>query len=265
MKVALGQLDMIWENKEATLRKVEEMMNTASVGGADIILFPEMTLTGFSMNLNQIGETGGKSWSVEKMQELAGKYKLAVGFGWAALPERGKSKGTNRFTLISQNGEVLAEYSKIHPFRFGGETQVFEGGSEIVTVPFMGRRLGLFICYDLRFPEVFQIASKQADILLVIANWPSSRREHWKTLLQARAIENQSYVVGVNCAGSRDGLDYSGDSIAIDVLGNVLGVLSGQEGVLICELEDRAWSLRDKFQTKQDRREDLYTAGYSIK
>lgn len=263
MKVALGQLDMIWEDKEATLDKVQTMMKTASAGGADLILFPEMTLTGFSMNLQKIGEDSASSWTVNQMSELAKKYSLAAGFGWAALPEEKQQKGTNRFTLIDASGNLLAEYSKIHPFRFGGEADVFMGGNQIVTVPFLGRTLGLFICYDLRFPEIFQIASRQADILLVIANWPASRREHWMTLLQARAVENQSYVVGVNCAGTRDDLEYAGDSMAVDAMGNVIGRLSGQEGVLLCELDDRAWSLREKFQTKKDRREELYIAGFS--
>lgn len=265
MKVALGQLDMVWEDKEATLKKAEQMLVTASAAKADLIIFPEMTLTGFSMNLERIGEEPEKSWSVQQMKKLALQYRLAVAFGWAALAEEGGNKGTNRFTLIDETGEILAEYSKLHPFRFGGEAAAFEGGSRIVTVPFKGRTLGLFVCYDLRFPEIFQIASRRADIMLVIANWPASRKDHWKTLLRARAMENQSYMVGVNCAGARDGIEYSGDSMAVDAMGNVLGTLSGQEGVLLCELDDRAWSLRDKFQIKKDRREEFYIAGYTNK
>lgn len=265
MKIALGQLDMVWEDKEATLKKVEKMIETASTGGAKLIIFPEMTLTGFSMNLKQMGEPPESSWSVEQMRRLALQYNLAVGFGWAALPSPGKEKGTNRFTLINERGEILGEYSKLHPFRYGGEADVFQGGDRIVTVPFQGRCLGLFVCYDLRFPEIFQLASRKADILLVIANWPAVRRDHWMTLLRARAMENQCYMVGVNCVGSRDGLEYSGDSMAVDVVGNVLASLSYQEGVLLCELEDRAWELREKFQTKRDRREEFYIAGYTNK
>ena len=265
MKIALGQLDMVWEDKDATLTKVEQMMATASQAGADLILFPEMTLTGFSTNLDRIGELPDDSWSVNQMRRLAVKYKLAAGFGWGALPEYAGGKGTNRFTLVSGTGAVLAEYKKLHPFRYGGEADVFEGGDRIVTVPFQGRTLGLFVCYDLRFPEIFQIASKRADVLLVIANWPSSLRDHWMTLLRARAIENQAYVAGVNCTGVRDGLEYSGDSMAVDALGNVLGILSWQEGVLLCEIDDRAWHLREKFQAKKDRREELYLSGYTNK
>lgn len=263
MKIALGQLDMVWEDKEASLAKAEQMLKTAAAGQADLILFPEMSLTGFSMHLDRIGEPPDAPESVERMSELAARYGIAVGFGWAALPEGQEQKGTNRFTLLDETGRVLAEYCKLHPFRYGGETEAYRGGGQLVTAPFHGHTLGLFVCYDLRFPEIFQIVSGQADVLLVIANWPSSRRDHWLTLLKARAIENQAYVAGVNCAGTREGLEYSGDSSVFDPLGNMLGTLCGQEGVLICELENRTRELREKFQTRSDRREDFYIEAYA--
>ena len=100
--------------------------------------------------------------------------------------------------------------------------------------------------------------------MFVIAEWPASRRDHWKTLLRARAIETQSYVVGVNCTGTHDGLEYSGDSMAVDAIGNVLGCLEEKEGVLICDLDDKAWILRGKFQTAKDRQEDFYMKHYEF-
>lgn len=258
MKVALGQLDMAWEDKEASLEKAQAMVEAAAAGGAEMIVFPEMSLTGFSMNLYQIGEKADESWTVGQMAALAKQYHIAVGFGWSALPEGEGRKGTNRFTLLDESGNRLGEYCKLHPFRYGGEAEYYEGGDELVTVRFQGRRISLFICYDLRFPDIFQIASREADIFLVIANWPASRREQWITLLKARAIENQAYVVGVNCAGERDGLAYSGDSMAVDALGQMLGILSWQEGILFCEIDDRAWHLREKADRRKDRREDIY-------
>jgi predicted amidohydrolase len=263
MRIALGQLDMVWEDKEASLDKVKDMVRTAA-GQADLILFPEMTLTGCSNHLELVGETGEDSWTLRQMRALAQEHGIAIGYGSAVLPEPGQDKGTNRFTLLDEHGDILGEYCKMHPFSYGGESACYRGGDRLVTVPFRGRSLSLFICYDLRFPEIFQIASREADIFLVIANWPAFRREHWLTLLKARAIENQSYVVGVNCVGSRDDLDYTGDSAAFDPMGNLLGTLYGQEGVLVCELEDRAWHLREKFQVKQDRREEFYAASYTV-
>lgn len=258
MRAALGQLDMVWEDKEASMNRAEKMIGEAARARADVIIFPEMSFTGFSMNLDWIGEPAEQSVTVEKMCTLARKYQIAIGFGWAALPVPGETKGTNRFTLVDRQGEPVTEYIKIHPFSYGGEEDRFQRGEQIISVPFLGRNISLFICYDLRFPELFQIASEQSDIIFVIANWPGIRSSHWQTLLRARAIETQSYLVGVNCYGSRDGDSYSGDSMAVDAIGNILGVISGREGVLICDLDDRAWSLRRKFATRSDRQEELY-------
>lgn len=270
MRVALGQLDMIWENKELSILRGEKMIQEAAQAQADVIVFPEMSFTGFSMNLDRIGEPVGQSETVGKMSALARRYQIAIGFGWAALPQatdriNEKSLGSNRFTLLDGNGEIVTEYSKIHPFTYGGESERYAKGEQIVSVPFLGRNVSLFICYDLRFPELFQIASQESDIIFVIANWPEIRSAHWQTLLRARAIETQSYLVGVNCYGSRDGDSYSGDSMAVDSIGNILGILSGREGVLICDLDDRAWRLRQKFSTRTDRQEELYGEYFSGK
>lgn len=258
MRVALGQIDMAWEDKAASFRKAEHMIQDASEQKADIIVFPEMSFTGFSMDVEKIAEDAENSQTIEKMRTLALQYKIAIGFGWAARGESARRKATNRFTVVDAAGEKIAEYTKIHPFSYGEEDQYYEKGKEIVTIPFRGRTISLFICYDLRFPEIFEIAAKKADVLFVIANWPAVRSTHWKTLLRARAIETQSYVVGVNCVGERDKTYYTGDSMAVDAIGNILGEISNQEGVLICELDDRAWSLRKKFATANDRQEDFY-------
>lgn len=262
MRVALGQLDMIWEDKSASFVKAENMIKEASGAGCDIIIFPEMSFTGCSTNLKKIGEAEKDSTTVAKMKELTVKYGIAAGFGWAAFSNDRNRKGTNRFTIVDKKGEIAADYAKMHPFTYGGETEVYEKGEKIVSVPFWGRTISLFICYDLRFPEIFQIAARKSDVIFVIANWPAIRSAHWETLLRARAIETQSYVVGVNCFGERDGEQYSGDSMAVDSIGNIIGKLSGKEGVLVCDLDDRAWNLRKKFATAADRREDLYKQFY---
>lgn len=121
------------------------------------------------------------------------------------------------------------------------------------------------LCYDLRFPEIFQIASKKADVILVPANWPEARTEHWKCLLRARAIENQVYIFGINCVGKNNGLNYSGHSCIIDPNGKVLEELSDREGVLSFELKNDVKKIRDGFPVKRDRREDLYSRLYKEK
>lgn len=277
MRVALGQIDMIWEDRDASIEHSISMIEEASRNGADVIVFPEMSFTGFSMNAHVIAEDLKDSITCQKMRKLAVEYGIAIGFGWAvkmpASKQRENNDSTdcfqeemtqqtyyNYFSLISKEGEVVTHYAKMHPFTYGGETDVYQKGDRIVSVPFLGRQISLFVCYDLRFPEIFQIAAEKSDIMFVIANWPAVRREHWMTLLRARAIETQSYVIGVNTVGNRDNTEYSGDSMAVDAIGNVLGELPDREGVLIVDLEDRAWHLRDKFNTREDRREQLYTS-----
>ena len=109
---------------------------------------------------------------------------------------------------------------------------------------------------------MYIIASEKADVIFIIANWPAVRSAHWTTLLRARAIETQSYVIGVNCYGFYDNTEYSGDSMAVDSIGNILGQISGREGVLICDIDNRAWSLRNKFNSKKDRKINFYVKKY---
>lgn len=263
MRIALGQLSMIWEDKEESIKKGEKMIAYGAKNGCRLIVFPEMSFTGFSMNTEKISENEIESPTVATMKTMAEKYHIAIGFGWAAQDAKGKV--TNRFTLVDQKGATLGEYCKIHPFSYGNEDKHYEKGTEIITVPFENRNIALFVCYDLRFPEIFQIAARKADIMLVIANWPGKRRIHWETLLRARAIETQSYVAGVNCVGEIDNTVYTGDSMAVDAMGNILGKISNTEGVLICDMDDRAWSLRKKFATALDRQEDLYKKYFEMR
>ena len=128
-------------------------------------------------------------------------------------------------------------------------------GTEFVTVAVGGVRLSLFVCYDLRFSDEFWGLAPDTDAYLVVANWPAKRRLHWSTLLRARAIENQAYVVGVNRVGSGGGLDYSGDSAIIDPLGEILATGAGGETILFADIDtDHVASTRDHFRFLQDRR-----------
>jgi len=253
MKIALYQMNIIWENKEANYLQVEEKLKILSRKDIDMVLLPEMSFTGFSMNTDITKEDD--SATIKKMVGFARQYHMALAFGW--VKDCGE-KSENHYTIINQYGEILADYAKIHPFSFSGENEKFQGGSKIAVFKFLESIFSVFICYDLRFPEVFQIASKSANVILVPANWPETRREHWKCLLRARAIENQVYVIAVNCVGKINGLKYSGDSCIIAPNGKVLLELTGQEGVLEYELKDDVQKFRSGFPLKKDRREDLY-------
>jgi predicted amidohydrolase len=161
---------------------------------------------------------------------------------------------SNSFVLAGPGGETH-RYRMIHPFSHADEERYVRAGTDFVTVEIEGVRLSLFVCYDLRFADEFWALAERTDAYLVVANWPAKRRLHWSTLLRARAIENQAYVVGVNRVGSGGGLDYSGDSAVIDPLGEVLASGAGAETVLFADIDPtHVASTRAHFRFLQDRR-----------
>ncbi|MCI7812572.1 MAG: carbon-nitrogen family hydrolase [Lachnospiraceae bacterium] len=257
MKVALAQMDIVWEDKEKNWEKSEKNIKEAKKKGADLILFPEMSFTGFSMNVAEIGETKEKGNSVEsirRMQSFAKKYEMAVGFGYV---ERDGDMGKNHYAVVDEEGKVLGDYIKIHPFSYGGEDKYYQPGEYTILFEVKGWKMAMFICYDLRFPEIFSLVSDEAEAIIVAANWPESRREHWMALLKARAIENQCYVLGVNRTGMGGGISYTGDSMVVDPYGNVIGRMEKTEGMLLCEIEKRyveEW--RATFPQKNDRKKN---------
>lgn len=253
MKVALYQMNIAWEDKEANYTAVERKLQEACQKHTELFLLPEMSFTGFSMNTDVTKESNYAT--VNQMRSYAKQYNMAIGFGW--VKDCGK-KSENHYTIVDKYGEVISDYAKIHPFSFSGENEKFQGGDKIVDFELEGIRFSNFICYDLRFPEIFQIASKASHVIIVPANWPEKRREHWRCLLKARAIENQAYIVAINCVGKIGDVDYSGDSCVINPDGKVIAELPGQEGILEYELIDDAEHFRNTFQVKKDRREGLY-------
>jgi predicted amidohydrolase len=160
----------------------------------------------------------------------------------------------NTFVLASPRGE-LHRYRKIHPFTYGGEREAFAAGSEVVTVDVDGVRVTPFICYDLRFADVFWETAASTDLYVVPANWPETRRRHWRALLVARAIENQAYVVGCNRVGSGGKLTYVGDSAVISPMGDVLASAAEVETTLQVDVEPaRVAEVRSRFPFAADRR-----------
>lgn len=253
MKIALYQMHIAWEDKENNYARFEEHLNNFYEKEIDLFLLPEMSFTGFSMNTGITKES--RFETVNRMMSYAKQYHTAIGFGW--VKDRGE-KSENHYTIVNREGIIVSDYAKIHPFSYSGEDQKFQGGQQIVDFELDDIRFSSFICYDLRFPEVFQIASKIAHVILVPANWPEKRRAHWKCLLQARAIENQVYIIAVNCVGQIGGVNYSGDSCVINPNGEILLELPEREDVSVFELVDDVENYRSTFQIKNDRRENLY-------
>ena len=253
MKAALCQFRIEFEAKEQNLRHAEQMIAAAAAEHAQILFFPEMSFTGFSMRVSVTGESDGET--IRRMQMYAQKHRIAIGFGWV---KKAAEKGENHYTVVDETGAILADYIKIHPFSYSGENNYFDAGSQTAVFSYAGVRFALFICYDLRFPEIFRAVSAEAEVLVVAANWPEPRIAHWNKLLEARALENQSWVLGINCVGSQHGLHYSGSSRAVTPEGETADFLPDREGIIFCEIRDEAAQFRNSFPALQDRRNALY-------
>ena len=226
MKIALVQLDIEWESKRANYNRAEHFVDGASHKGCDIVVLPEMFNTGFSMNVPTIAEDeNGETAAI--LSTMAKQYAINIIAGYA-VKGIDRKKGRNIAVVYNRKGELVARYVKIHPFSFASEDQHYAAGNDTVVFNIEGMSSGIFICYDLRFPEVFRSIAKKVQAIFVIANWPSSRKEHWETLLKARAIENQCFVIGVNRTGTDgNGIHYPGDSRVFDPSG--MEICSGND------------------------------------
>src|SRR5438874_4285946 len=253
MKIYCCQIDIQWEDKKANFAKVRALLGSEKLEKEALVLLPEMFATGFSMNVGAIAE---KERGVTEtfLSETARQFGVFLKAGVVAQGEG--RHGRNEALLFSPDGELLARYCKLQPFTLGGEAQNYEAGREIVVVPWRGFSLAPFVCYDLRFPEVFRAAVlRGANLITVIASWPVARIHHWVTLLQARAIENQAYVAGVNRTGVDPSFTYTGRSVIVNPHGDILADAGAAEGVISAEVDLaslQAW--RAEFPALQDMR-----------
>ena len=219
MKLALVQMDIKWESKDTNYSIAEKYIKMASNESCDIVVLPEMFNTGFSMNIAAIAEDEDGETSLF-LSNMARQYHINVIAGYA-VREFNAEKGRNIAVVYDRKGHLVSSFVKLHPFSFAKENEHYIAGDEIVTFDIEGMSSSLFICYDLRFPEVFRRVAKKVQIIFIIANWPAARKEHWEALLKARAIENQCFIVGVNRTGQDgNGILYPGASYIFDPLGN---------------------------------------------
>ena len=235
MRVACCQLNIAWEDRAANWERARTLLGAAQLAPGSLFVLPEMFPTGFSMNVGVAAENSPYP-TEDFLRRAALEHKIFVVGGFAALDHNGVAR--NQAVVTSPEGRILARYNKIHPFTLGGEAQHYAAGTEIVSFDWNGCRTTLFICYDLRFPEVFRAAAVEGtQLFVVIANWPAKRDGHWVTLLQARAIENQAYVVGVNRCGTDPHFVYSGRSVIVDPHGAILVEIVNEEGVRAADLD----------------------------
>lgn len=252
MLIAAVQHDIVWEDAAATREALEPRLASAAAAGARLIVLAEMFATGFSLDADAVVETpDGPSiaWMHEQAESLgcsvAGSLPIDIGTG----------RPRNRLVVAGPGG-AEATYDKRHPFSFGKEPEVYDPGDEPATVEIDGMIWGLTVCYDLRFSYDYWSRATEVDGYLVVANWPRPRREHWQTLLRARAVENLAYVVGVNRVGTDgNGLDYAGDSAVISPNGELLAQASEREAVLLVDVDPGATAAtRKRFGFLADRR-----------
>ncbi|AOM39408.1 amidohydrolase [Xenorhabdus hominickii] len=216
LKVTLVQTALDWENAQQNRDRMEQ--HIAGINDSDLIILPEMFTTGFSMKPQAIAETMDGP-SVQWMKAMAAKKGCTL-VGSMIITEQ--ARFYNRLLWVNPDGSTF-HYDKKHLFSFAQEDHEYTAGITPLVVDFKGWKIATFICYDLRFPIWSRNIDGHYDAAIYIASWPAKRSAHWRALLQARAIENQSYVIGVNRVG-QDGnqLDYDGHSMLIDPLGDVL-------------------------------------------
>jgi omega-amidase len=246
LTLSLIQANLAWEDKKANIQAFTKKIESLS-GKTQLVILPEMFNTGFSMNAASLAENMDGE-TVSWMKQMAAKHKLII-TGSLIVEEKGNYY--NRLVWMLPNGQH-AHYDKRHLFSLAGEDVTFSPGEKRFIASVNGWKINLIVCYDLRFPvwtrQQHSEDGFEYDLLVCVANWPERRVHAWKTLLQARAIENQCYAVGVNRVG-KDGNDhiYSGSSLIADPLGEVLWQKENEEDIFTITLEkDSLYELREK-------------------
>ena len=232
LNVRIIQSDIIWDNKEANYKKLEQKISTLDKS-TDLVVLPEMFNTGFIMNPTNEASTQADIIAWLKAQV---KNKNCAIVGSAATFT--DDKIANRLYFVTSDDNIYT-YDKNHLFIHAGEDRKYTKGHKREIINYKGFKILLTVCFDLRFP-VFNCNNHDYDILLNVACWPESRRKHWQTLLKARAIENQAYVIACNRVGADPNLNYAGDSMIIDYNGEVLAHKDYEEAILIGTLDKQA-------------------------
>lgn len=228
LTISLVQYDITWEDKYANRRKIENLIQ--QIESTDMIVLPEMFSTGFSMNVESMAEqVDGQT--VVWLKKIAKEKDVAI-CGSIIIQEN--NQYFNRLLFVEPDGKINS-YDKRHLFTMGNEQKYYTPGEKQLIVEFKGFRILPLVCYDLRFP-VWSRNRGNFDLMIYVANWPAPRQKAWKTLLRARAIENQSYLVAVNRTGTDvNGIVYVGGSYTIDAKGKIIQQLSKNEEGIITE------------------------------
>lgn len=256
LRISMIQSHIIWEDREENLAYYGELLRRVS-GRTDLAVLPETFTTGLTMNVERMADTmDGKT--IPTVKQWAAKYNMAVAGSFIA---RDGDSFFNRAFLITPDGGQHY-YDKRHLFRMANEDKKFTAGKERMIVNYKGWNICLQVCYDLRFPVWSRNVENQYDLLIYMANWPEKRKKAWKSLLQARAIENMAYVCGVNRVGvDGNGFQFRGDSLIYSPIGKKLADAGKREEITrtctLCKAD--LVSLREKFPAWKDA--DIFNIG----
>lgn len=258
MKIALIQMQVIEKSPAINAAKGLELLERAAEQ-ADMLILPEVWTTGYS--LGKVRETAERLDGplCRNIQNLAAQTQTVIIAGSMAMMRAGRVY--NASPVWGKDGRLLDVYEKIHLFSLYKEENIFAPGEKRILISVDDWQIGLGICYDLRFPELFRtMAAQGAECLVIPAEWPAARGRDWRLLVQARALENQAYVAAVNCAGSFKGAPFYGHSMLVGPDGVVLAEAGDQEEILIVEIDQAVVQrARQKMSVLQDRRPDCYS------
>ncbi len=258
LSISLGQMNIALGQVEANFEKAEQLIEGASQSGSDLVILPELWTTGYDLENAMDYADGLNAGSFARLSALAEQYRIAI---YGSALERSNGAAMNCASLHAADGRLSGAYRKIHLFRLFDEHLWLGEGESPTALDLPWGVTGLSICYDLRFPELFRryAVADKAKLILICAEWPLARVEHWRALLKARAIENQTYVVATNACGETGGTAFGGHSVVIDPWGQALIEGGEDEALLTAEIDlDEVDRVRQSIPVFEDRRPDAY-------
>ena len=261
MRIAAAQMACMVGDVPANLIKIENFIEEAAGKNCDAVVFPEMSDTGYDRNAVVEKAAGWDAGPLAKIREAAATNRICV---FCGLSERESGQTFNSVAAIDPDGNLLGRYRKTHLAAFHplNEDRIFAQGDALEVFDFSGMRCGPMICYDLRFPEISRtLALRGAQILVLCSAWPFPRLRHWETLIHARAIENQVFMVAANQVGSNGQVSFCGSSRIVDPFGVALAAASEEsESLVVAEIDlDRLETVRNAMPVFRHRREEIYS------
>lgn len=260
MKLALVQMDVQIGEPELNYQKAGRFLEQAMAGKPDVIVFPEMWNTGYALEkAHEIADVDGQR-TREIFSAFSKKHNVTVIGGSVLYKDSKTGDVTNTMLVFDANGKEVLRYDKIHLFRLMDEDRYLKAGNSFGLFALGGTTVGAMICYDLRFPFLFRkLVDSGAKILINVAQWPAARLDHWRTLVIARAIENQSYMIAVNRCGTSRDTAFPGNSMVVDPWGEILLEGGSVERIYHVEIDlSKVDEIRNRIPVFEDRRFDLY-------